>query len=195
MKFMVFSLPRSRSKWLSEFLTYGDSICGHDLAAYARSIEDFRRLLSGVDGSCETGAVVGWKLLRLEFPQARFVVVKRPLGEIIDSIRAKGFEPLIEVLEQRAEMLDVLSQAPEVRTYEFKDLESPGTCREIFEFCLEQPFDVARWQHLASQNIQIDFAARVGWLATHQYETSQLLEEVMKANLNLKGTESCLRLN
>lgn len=195
MKFIVFSLPRSRSKWLAEFLSYNRLVCGHDLAAFARSIADFRQLLAGVDGSCETGAVAGWKLLRLEFPKARFVVVRRPIGEIVDSIRRQGYEPAPGVLETRGEMLDVLAKAPGVRAYDFADLADSGVCRDLFEFCLDLPFDPVWWRQLSQINIQIDFKERMEWLLGRQEETRNLLEEVAAANTRLRGIESCLGLN
>lgn len=37
-RFVVFSMPRSRSAWLARFLSYGDWHCGHDEIRHFRSL-------------------------------------------------------------------------------------------------------------------------------------------------------------
>ena len=70
-KFLILSLPRSRSKWLSCFLSPPGRDCGHDLIVGCGSLADFSKALALRVGSCETGAMVGWKLVRQVMPEVR----------------------------------------------------------------------------------------------------------------------------
>ena len=40
--FVVLSLPRSRSYWLSRYLSYGGWHCGHEEIRHARTLSDVR---------------------------------------------------------------------------------------------------------------------------------------------------------
>ena len=64
--FIVLSLPRSRSAWISAFLSYGGRKCGHDLAPTCGTMAEFVAMFGGggYAGTAETGAVVGWKAIR-----------------------------------------------------------------------------------------------------------------------------------
>lgn len=90
--FVVFALPRSRTAWLAHYLGYrGTYAVGHDIAIECQQLDDFTNSYKfGMVGTVETGAIVAWRLLRHKMPQLRMMVMYRPLGEIIDSIRAKG---------------------------------------------------------------------------------------------------------
>ena len=78
--FIVYALPRSRTKWLSRFLTYGGWTCWHDVAVGMRSMADVDRFFARPNtGTAETGAAPGWMLLAQRFPDMRVVVVRRPV--------------------------------------------------------------------------------------------------------------------
>ena len=44
--FVVLSLPRSRSYWLSRYLSYGGWHCGHEEIRHARTLSDVRAWLA-----------------------------------------------------------------------------------------------------------------------------------------------------
>ena len=44
--FVVLSMPRSRSKWLSVFLSYGEWGCGHEELLNLRGLDDAKAWLS-----------------------------------------------------------------------------------------------------------------------------------------------------
>src|SRR6185503_11458650 len=77
--FVLFSLPRSRSAWLSVLLSRPGALVGHDIGIGCAQPEDFaQRLRSDLAGTCETGAAFAWRLIRWLVPDARFAVVRRP---------------------------------------------------------------------------------------------------------------------
>lgn len=159
--FFVLSLPRSRSFWLANFLAYQGRLIGHDAIIGCRSTAEYlAKFQLGLSGSCETGLVFGWRLLVHMLPQARLVVIKRPLGEIAASFQRQGFAVDMEELARRDAMLDAVSRQPRTLTFDFEALAEPPACQHIFEYCLGVPFDWAWWNHYQHLNLQIDLGAR-----------------------------------
>lgn len=193
-KFMILSLPRSRSFWLSHFLSYQDREIGHDLLVESTSIAHFVSQLKYVDGACETAAMVGWKLLVERMGGLRYVVIKRPLVEVVESLRRKGIACAPGFLEQREAMLDAFSQVRGVRTYSYSDLEHEWACKEIFEFCLQLDWDYTWWKQLDEINVQIDFLARLDRINSNAKALDALNSEVLFETSKLGGS-SCLHLN
>ena len=55
--FIVYALPRSRTFWLSKFLSYGGWACDHDEAVRLRGLDDMQSSLDiPMRGSVETAA-------------------------------------------------------------------------------------------------------------------------------------------
>lgn len=193
--FIVLALPRSRTAWLSEFLSYPPKKCGHDIAAESSSIADFINRLSPLDGTCETGAVLGWKLLRTVFPEAKIIVITRPMLEIKRSFARFGIVPLDGELESRRLMLDACSASPGVTTFEYEQLDDPMVCKWIFETCLE--IECGRWwyESLAGTNIQVDMGKQLAALYARQPQLSNFKREVAAAVKRLDGGAGCLGLH
>lgn len=193
-KFMILSLPRSRSTWMSHFLSYRGSRCEHDLLVYCGSIFQFEDALSQCDGSCETAAMVGWKLIVQRYPHIRLVVVKRPLEEVIRSLANKGFTIDPAFIEARAHMLDAVSNLPGVLTFTYEQLQEESVCKEIFEFCLQTPFDYEWWDEMRRKDIQIDLKERFMCLQENANALANLNAEVIAETAKL-GASTCLHLN
>ena len=63
--FLIYALPRSRTYWLSKFLSYGDWVCGHDQIRYFRTIDDIKGWLNlPATGSAETGIAEWWRVVQ-----------------------------------------------------------------------------------------------------------------------------------
>lgn len=193
-KFMVLSLPRSRSCWLSYFLSYRAQECGHDLLVHCGSIGEFEKSLASYDGSCETAAMVGWKIIKQRYPQMRMVVVKRPVEEVLKSLSDKGYNVDPEFLMGRAHMLDAVSNLPGVLTVNYCDLALESTCKEVFEFCLRQAHDHEWWEELDGRNIQIDLKTRFEIIQENAQQLEALNVEVFTELAKL-GSQTCLHLN
>src|SRR5580693_3567005 len=166
MTFIVYSLPRSRSAWVSRFLSYGVK-CGHDLATQCETMKEFAHLFSEYEGTAETGAVIGWKAIRRVLPDARIAVIRRSVSQVYDSLSKFGLgsPELANELCERDEILEQVGRLPGVRSFRFSDLDKPWACQELFEHCLGAPFDWEWWESLANVNVQVDVAERIKYLA------------------------------
>lgn len=160
--FIVYALPRSRTYWLSLFLTYGPWHCYHDLALDVNSVAHFSHCLDGGGaGAVETGSVLGWRAIHERLPDIRIAVVRRPISEVFRSLLAKGIEPVPGDLEHKDALLDDVSSVPNVLSLSFEDLNGEAGCSSLFEHCLQIPFDRLWWESLRNRNLQIDMPERL----------------------------------
>jgi hypothetical protein len=65
---------------------------GHDIGIECDTPQDFLRALSPgmLAGTCETGAGFAWPLFQREMADARYVVIRRPLGDVNASMDRVG---------------------------------------------------------------------------------------------------------
>lgn len=175
--FIIYALPRSRTAWLSAFLTYRDWRCFHEAAITLRSIEDTKSFLGQPRiGVAETAAAPGWKMLRHYFPQSRIVVVHRPVEEVVDAMMnvdisgvARYDRALLERNMQRIDRsLDRIAAQPDVLTVGYADLDREDVCAAIFEHCLPYPHDHAWWAIMRRRNIQADARQVLRYYADHR---------------------------
>ena len=186
--FLVLGLPRSRTAWLSRFLTYGDHICGHEELRHCRSIEDVRSWLSQPNmGSAETAASPFWRLLLRLAPDVRVVVVRRPVADVVESLAAFGFdravmEPMMRRLD--AKLDQIVKRVPNVIEVTFDSLNDEATCKAVFEHCLLYPFDRKHWERLSRENVQCDMRALVRYATAYRPQLDKLI--AMARHLELK---------
>jgi hypothetical protein len=158
----VFSLPRSRSFWLSRFLSHNGWTCGHDEIRHLRSLGDARAWLARPrTGTAETAAAPFWRLLRRLAPDARVVVVRRDPAAVFASLLRLpvAFDAAVMVRQLRrldAALDEVSAHWPGALSVSFEDLRCEAACAAVYEHCLGQPHDPAWWAALAGQNLQAD---------------------------------------
>jgi hypothetical protein len=163
--FVVFSLPRSRSAWLSHYLSYDLARpIGHDILIECDTPDDFfNSFRLGMIGTVETGGIEAAELIQKAMSQVKFLVILRPLSEVKASLAKFGIVAPSGQLEQRQKLLFSLAYQG-IPTVEFRDLANPSIARFIFEYCLERPYDPIWRDACEMTNIQIDMAKRVSRL-------------------------------
>lgn len=176
MSFIVHSLPRSRSTWLSFFLSYRGRNVGHDIGPTCASVDEFMGRIG--DGTCETGAAFAWPLIGRLRPDLKTVVVLREPTDVAERLARFGLTgQLVEMQKRHDDLLD-LSLQPDVLSVDYDALESPETCKRVFEFCLDEPFDVTWWCRLQSVNIQVDMPKQIALLMRNRDRIEVLKAEV-----------------
>lgn len=175
--FVVFALPRSRTYWLSKFLTYGEWHCGHEELIHCRSLDDVSSWLSQpCTGTVETAAAPFWRLLPAG---VRIVTVRRDPAEVVDSFARTGitFDPdVMHRLMRRydAKLNQIEARLPGVLSVAFRDLETEDACARIFEHCLPCRHDPAWWRHVAPLNLQINLPHLVRYCEAHAKQLAKL---------------------
>lgn len=166
--FVIYALPRSRTAWLSRFLSYGDWQCLHEQAILLRDVHDMKQLLACPRlGVAETAAGPGWRLLKHYAPNHQAIVIRRPVGETVAAMIEAGRKAgvsydeaqLRRIMTYSDRCLAQISAEPGTLTVPYDALDNEETCRRIFEACLPYPFDRGWWQECRERNIQVDLTA------------------------------------
>ena len=180
--FIVYALPRSRTAWLSQFLSYGGWTCHHEAAIKMRSISDVKQLFGApTTGTVETAAAPGWKILHHHVPGLRAVVVRRPVDEVVRSMMAVQTEGVVTYDEGKLRrgmiygdrMLAQITEQPGVLSVNYDELNDRSVCARIFEHCLLQPMPDSWWNRLRMQNIQVSVADVFRYYWAHENEVRQ----------------------
>lgn len=182
---VVFSLPRSRSAWLSVLLSRPGALVGHDIGISCATPEDFaQRLRNDLAGTCETGAAFAWRLIRWLLPEAPLAVVRRPVGQVIDSLRRQGLYGFDAEMEARAAAVAEIAAQTGVLAIDFADLGDREACAALFEHCTGRPMDTEWFEHMAALNVQLDMPTRLQLLAANAIQIATLKTEVAKRLAN-----------
>ena len=160
--FVVFSMPRSRSAWLAHWLTrVSERLVGHDLAIEADGIDHWLEFVARrFRGTCETGAVEIWPILRRALPACRIITIQGgPLASWwCASLTAARYDPPMDDLRRRWSALERLAAEDGVLSVPFDaDLTDPRCCRGGAGACAVDIRSTGERGRAASGiNIQVD---------------------------------------
>ena len=162
---IIFSSPRSQSYWLSRYLSYGGWSFDHEYALQVRSLADVRSWLSQpYVGTVETSGAAFWRLVMMLRPDAKVVVVRRQVDEVIDSLYRIGL-PLDRekitrtMIRHDLKLAQIAKRVPGALSIRYADLANEDTCAAIFEHCLPFKHDHEWWQRISAVNLQINLPA------------------------------------
>lgn len=181
--FVVFALPRSRTAWLSHFLSYGGWSCGHDEVRRMRSLDDCRRWFSQPQvGSTETAIAPWWRLLREWHPELRAIVIRRSIDEVLESYRRCGIPGDLDAHATALSRLDaklaqISSRWPGTLEVSFDDLRNEAACGAVFEYALGLEHDRTWWNLLARMNIQISLGPLMKYCMTYRAQIDKLAQQ------------------
>lgn len=171
--FVVFSLPRSRTAWLSRYLTYGPWVCGHEEVRYLRSMEDIQSwFMQPFIGSVESDAMFWWRLIERYAPGCRVLVVRRPVPDVVESLLRLGVGErgphIMNLMRKMDAKLDqITARMPNVLSVEYDELQTEEGCKRLFEHCLLMHHDPAWWQYWIGVNVQVNVHARLRYATTY----------------------------
>ena len=80
MSFFVIGLPRSRTAWLANFLTFDGNFCYHEGMAGCRNIDEYKEKL-GDDGDSSTGLMLF--NMNVEFPKAPKIIIEGDIEKAV----------------------------------------------------------------------------------------------------------------
>lgn len=152
--FFITGLPRSRTAWLANFLTYDDCFCFHEPWDRINSLEDLTRLLPLIEkkyvGVSDAAFLLHLPELRKLFPNAPIVIVKRDPLAVIRSLAQKG----LDFSRSTDKFLSAICEAEKVDdnllTVPFEPLDAAGIWRFVAP---EAELNMARLKNLEDLNI------------------------------------------
>ena len=170
--FFILGHPRSRTAWLSTFMTYGDCFCLHEAYVHAEGIDnlsDTFKLFTAFDfvGTADSGLAFYADQLLKEFPNARYVVIDRPVQDCADSL--DRIYPKVIATTWPVSGLAKIMARPETMVVKFHELDI-RKCLEIHTFCTwQEPYThsfafLKRLEDLDRFNIQIIPEKETAWV-------------------------------
>jgi len=166
--FVVLALPRSRTYWLSRYLSYEPWICGHDELQHMHTLDDISTWFTQPHiGTVETAASPFWRLLPKD---ARIAVVRRPVDDVLASLARQGVAgdgvtALVTNCDRKLDQIE--RRVPDVLSVRYDGLAREDVCAALFEHCLGQRHDHKWWRTWRHQNVSGNLAAQVRY--AHAY--------------------------
>lgn len=161
-RFFVTGLMRSRTAWLANYLTWGDSICPHDMMGECDSFEQFACYLKRLEGAhvgySDPALLFVWEKVVAAFPQARWIVVTRAPDDVKASLRRLMGKDCDAAVERMQKLLEGLVTAIPATIIPFDEIDD--RLDEIRPPGLEMPLE--RTRLLRRMNVQLhDFMTEV----------------------------------
>lgn len=149
--FLVCGYPRSRTLWLSKFLTVeGYSACTHEATEKAGSPQEFWSNACAhnvqVYGNSDSANLFVLPSLLAMRPMTKVLWIDRPVDEVGHSLKESGIPSssnamsvMIDLRYYYGDLFDVV--------FDYHTLIHPEVCEQIWEWCLPGvEFDYKRWR-------------------------------------------------
>ena len=177
MPFVIYALPRSRTNWLSRYLSTEGWHCGHDVMPRMRGLDDLKSWLSqDASGSVETAAAPFWRLIHKVRPDLRTVVIRRPAAEVVDSIMRQNIGYEREALTRTINRLDaaldrIESRVPGVLRVDYDRIDA--ACQRLCEH-VGVPWDILHWRRMAATHIHGSLLADTRYVLAHRTQLERI---------------------
>lgn len=155
--FVILGTPRSRTAWLSTWLTDGGRRCHHDALATAQTRDAIYNLTKNGDGLCETAGALMPRVLRDAIPNARYLIVRRDRAYVAASLERCGAFGARSIARLADESLDTakayLAPRAEVHEVSFDQLDDERTLAEVWNYLRGDEHDAARTRALSAMRV------------------------------------------
>ncbi|MCK5604799.1 hypothetical protein KAR91_23115 [Candidatus Pacearchaeota archaeon] len=161
--FFITGLPRTRTAWLANFLTYDDSFCFHEVIKEFK-VEDWKGLFESMGkeyvGNSDSGIPFLVDQIKAAFPQAKWVLIERDGSEAWRSLSKVIPWDLRKIVDKGVELtvprLHQIKLACNPLIVKYQDLGNREVCKEIWNYCIPGiSFNDKRWQMLDRLNVQV----------------------------------------
>lgn len=147
--FVVLSLPRSRSFWLSRFLSSEERPVAHDISRHFKSRVEIHHLFADPHAAVVDTAL-GLIWADLHIPGVRVLVLHRDVGAVIFSMQRLGMSV------NRIPEYDAQLRALPGFHLEQADLESERGAAEVYRYATGCAMPPTRWRDMIGKNLQAD---------------------------------------
>lgn len=155
--FAILALPRSRTAWLSAWLTDGDRVCYHEALGYAHTRDTLRRLAADRHGLAETSGLALPRVLHSALPDANYLVVRRDPQQVIaslDRLGALGARASVRAGETTLnDAVRFLSERAHVMDVRYEELNDLDCLRAVWRFLRGDAHDEARTRRFMAMRI------------------------------------------
>jgi hypothetical protein len=163
--FFITGLPRSRTTWLANLLTFGEVFCHHDLIGCVHSLHEFECEMSRENvGDSDSGLMSISRSVVETWPGARWLMVMRDREDAwralekyvaVCGIPRLEYDTRDRIEEWQDKTCALLKGNPNAIFVDFDSLGDMNTLREIWEFLTPQtPFSFRRCLQQMSYKVE-----------------------------------------
>lgn len=145
--FVVLSTPRSRSFWLSRFLSTPDRPVGHDISRRFTSHDEIREFFAAPDaGAVDTALGMIWD--RLHIQGVNTIILHRDPDEVARSLAIMGM-PVGITYAYAAKL-----RAMPGFHVEQADLDCEDGAKMVYRYCIGRKMPKGRWREFIGRKLQ-----------------------------------------
>ena len=144
--FFVVGLPRSRTAWLANFLTYENNFCFHEGINGCSSLEEYKNKLGNNKGDSCTGLML--LNLNKEFPKAPVVIIETNTKRAIEFSKEMYGKDLTQEMNALKEQMKFIKGL----RIELEDVNN--SLEEIWAYLIGTSYNKERGNLLKNMNVQ-----------------------------------------
>ena len=95
--FLILGLPRSRTAWLANFLTYDGLFCYHEAINGCKNIKEYKQKVKGKGDSNTALALFDFES---HFPNAKIIIIDSEIDKAVEVSANKFSKSAIEKIEK-----------------------------------------------------------------------------------------------
>lgn len=162
--FFIIGLPRTRTSWLANLFTYGNSFCYHEAFKFCTSVAELKHLLDDHQeqnvGNSDCSMIKYFEEISNTFPNAKYVLIERNPAEVIESLVDFQLMDDYEKAEKWVTQLHVyvkeIKAQNNILCINYQDLNEMEVCRKIWNYILPNVvFNEKRWYLLDELYVNI----------------------------------------
>jgi hypothetical protein len=146
--FFVIGLPRSRTAWLANFLTYDGNFCYHEGVGGCSTIEEYKDKLGKDKGDSNTGLM----MFDFEkyFPDVKVIVIDSTIDNAVE------FAEKVYGTDIKKSMLKAKDRLDSIKGLHISLDDINDSLKKIWEYVSVKPFNKDRADMLVKLNIQVN---------------------------------------
>ena len=182
--FFVVGTPRSRTAWLAAFLSTSGRPCLHEPSRLlATRVELLEMLRAPAAAISDSGLTLRWRDIKDQSPDARVVVVRRPVEGVMASLAILGLNsPAARraVVAIDAEISSLIGSM-RAMVVPYRELQAQLTCEQVYEFCLGVVPPAGHWAEWARRNVQANVRSRIEDVQANASGIAEVFPELVAA--------------
>lgn len=163
--YFITGLPRTRTSWLANLFTIGNSYCFHELSKTHKDYISLREELMNrpeeYKGVSDCMLPYYYEPLADTLREQRLVIITRPFGDVVNSLtkwlRSTEFDAkeLVQTLDKLERKIEYMKGKYDCKIVRFKDLDDREVVESLWYYCVPGvTFDSQRWEMLSKMQMQ-----------------------------------------
>lgn len=160
---IILGMPRSRTAWLSAFLSTPDRPFLHEPSVHWHGLHDLRTFLSNADAAaCDSGLTLFWRDILAFRPDVTLIVIHRSEQAVFASLIDAGIPLPRDIIRRLRVLSDATAEASMRAKFsaDFDELKNPFSLRNLYRTAIGHECPDGWLQHWQDLRVQANWRAR-----------------------------------